>query len=158
MSGIQLHPKLGVNPRILLCPRCGEGSTIVLLGIRNRIDTCDICKKNWIGGMRECTCGNTYKTSRELRDSERDIPGDILCTKCEEEVKQFKQIVREGGLHFKCAECKQIGVIRKNNFTMHVRKQHAADSKDDGFLEPHFKELGFEFSSCSQHATTAGDE
>lgn len=96
MSGITLHDKLGVNPRLTycVCPVCGKeqtGEELLLLGSRNYIDICDGCGAHHIGGVdsrhgrRTCSregCGATSFTRRELSESERIPLGAKVCEEC----------------------------------------------------------------------------
>lgn len=118
MSSITLHPKLGVNPRLTFCPRCGkEGQELVLLGIRNYYAECPSCGTRCYGGFDhdKCpSCGNqTYGAQRtELKESER-IPGGI-CESCEKEIAEHRHIVEAGGVYWKCSKCNASGVIKES--------------------------------------------
>lgn len=94
---ITLHPKLGVNPRLVnyLCPICGkiEGGEIVLLGISNYRDKCPSCGV-WMyggrkGGCPKCKCSETDSgwTRETLKDDEK-IESVGICKEC----KKMKEL------------------------------------------------------------------
>lgn len=112
---ITLHPKLGVNPRMTICVRCGgDGRELVLLGERNYVTTCPHCGINAIGSKPSEKCPKCGKKmaggkKRELGDHEK-IPAG-LCEKCEKEVEESKGEIQRGGVHVKC-KCGMTGVIK----------------------------------------------
>lgn len=148
MSGsITLHPKKGVNPHLTYCPRCGgEGRELVLLGNHDCKTLCEHCGTMNFGTRKGGTCGKCGKKmynskTEEIGDHEK-LPGS-LCEKCEKEIEQHDQIVAEGGVYFRCRDCKKNGVIRKSDFADAVRRAHGlTEPKEDGAFPP----CGVEFS------------
>jgi len=129
MSGsITLHSKLGVNPRLTVCPRCGgDGDELLLLGSQNKKYTCSKCGTLHFGlpdkrmpdgrksSGRHCQkCGWEYGgdwKSEELTDWER-LPAPNPCKKCRDELNEFRKEVEKGGIYWKCTDCKRSGVIK----------------------------------------------
>ena len=109
---LRLHKTKGLNPRLTYCPRChGEGPEIILVGAHDGVYECTACGMMHIGKPKkgECAkCGSTVVFSRKLGENER-LPGS-LCKGCEEQI----QVVRDGGIFFKCKDCGAIGAIKKN--------------------------------------------
>jgi ribosomal protein L32 len=112
---ITLHKRLGVNPRLTICPNCGEdGNGIVLLGHKNKIFNCKTCGINLIGNAKCPKCGFYGEFVRELNDHEKVV--DISpCSKCQEVLKKQDEWVEEGGVLFRCTKCGTKGAINKSN-------------------------------------------
>lgn len=124
-KGIELHPTLGVNPRLTVCPRCGgDGPELMLLGRRNHKFSCKQCGTTSYSARKclRCAADGRYPydgIAVELEASER-VPGS-LCASCEQEAAGHKAIVEAGGIYWQCESCKQSGVIRPSPFTEMVR-------------------------------------
>jgi hypothetical protein len=133
MSGsIALHPKLGLNPHMTVCPRCGkDGPEILLLGIVNSIYFCRGCDIKFVG--HKCPkCGTTcgLEKVRALEESER-LRGSV-CDSCREKQASAAAAVEDGGVYWRCADCKSEGAIRKNDFTERVRLVHGKGTRYEG--------------------------
>lgn len=126
---LYLHETKGLNPKLTTCPRCGgDGPDLILLGARDYKDICQLCGAVYIGGAdpkmkhrgcvfkrldaqsKEVKCGGT-SFSREPIEEHEKLPGG-LCYACEEEIKQHREIVAAGGIHWRCVDCKSEGVIK----------------------------------------------
>lgn len=143
---LQLHPKLGPNPHLTFCPRCGgDGPDLILIGARTAKRKCAGCGTLLIGNTLREPCGKCGDTGpHELIghvEEHEKLPGSF-CKSCEEEIKLHKAIVKDGGVYFRCQECGKQGVIRPNEFAAAVRKTHGLTNG-----EP----CGVEFSKCSEH-------
>ena len=142
---IVLHPKLGINPRMTICIRCGgEGRELILLGNKNKVITCPNCDANVIGSSTKGKCPKCQRRlaggkSRELEDSER-IPAGY-CEKCENELKSFDDEVKRGGVHIKC-KCGMTGIVKAG----HPLAKHARDHFGFHNGEP----CGIETEVCPQ--------
>lgn len=139
-DSILLHPKKGVNPRIMACAQCGASCGVALLGRNEYVYECSHGNK-CIGGRPNAdtySCGCTpYQFHRGAKiDDTAVIPGG-LCDKCQQENTLQADIVKEGGIYFKCADCNERGAIRKNEFTEAVRKHAGVYAPDP---------LGIEFT------------
>lgn len=165
--GIHLHNEKGVNPRLTFCPRCGgEGKEIVLLGTKERVYTCSECGGQNFGGFDTSmgrplcgVCGCDQRGNKDFRviaENEK-IPGS-MCASCEKELKEYNQIVADGGVHFKCNECGAQGVIKSEApFAMEVRKHHGeeySEKQEDGT----YKACGVAFDHCAEHGGRPDDE
>ena len=123
---IRLDPKHGLNPALTYCPRCGgETNELMLLGDA-RVYQCQTCKQKMIGQHAE-SCPNGHGKMAYVSHYENEfgkrLPSRSLCDKCEEEVKEHKRIVADGGIYWKCSDCKTEGVIRYNELAHDVRMQ-----------------------------------
>jgi len=98
MAGsITLHPKLGVNPRLMesQCPICLKvhNPGVLLMGIGNRVDVCSVCGAHVYGGISmihpcpKCTA-RSYASRRELSDYERVPCPSEPCNECKDFMKQ----------------------------------------------------------------------
>lgn len=117
---IRLHSKLGVNPHLTYCPRCGgETNEIALLGTTNKVYICNLGHRS-IGYPKngKCPeCNAIVSFEREIEERER-IPGG-LCDNCQEQIKE----VKKGGIFFRC-KCGTEGVIKAGHpLAEAVRKQ-----------------------------------
>jgi len=101
-DSIRLHPKLGVNPHLTYCPRCGgEGRDIVLIGARDYIDRCCECDMHLIGGGR-CPKHPGRRTERVRKIEEHEkLPGS-MCEACEADQARQEAEVVAGGVYFRC--------------------------------------------------------
>ena len=93
MSGLILHPEKGVNPRIASCPYCGKDSGVVLLGRKDKKDTCNNCGMIHYGGAdgRVCQkCKNTYCFTRE-EIGEHEKIAVVVCHDCEKALKEHHE-------------------------------------------------------------------
>lgn len=140
---IRLHKELGVNPRLCFCPRCGgESPSLVLAGALNHVDTCLDCGTAHYGGMdrgRCQKCKSSRKERREWAEHEK-FPGD-LCDACVVEQTQFDTIVAEGGLYWRCSECRCTGVIKPSEFTKKFREENNMPTG----------KLGVRYEFCKAH-------
>src|SRR3954470_15362765 len=104
MSSTLLHPKLGVNPRLTTCERCGkDGRDLLLLGTSNWFWECVNCEQKILStkGKQPKECPQCHfhniKLLRELEPSERIVSG--LCEACEKELEEHADIVAKGGVY-----------------------------------------------------------
>ncbi len=123
---MRLHPKKGLNPHLTVCPRCGkDGPELLLLGAVNKIYKCTPCNTYFIGkpdGGACPKCCVQVQFDRDIHDNEH-LPGDH-CDECKEELEVFNKVVEEGGIFWKCDDCKQTGVIKAANpLSKAVRKK-----------------------------------
>jgi len=137
-KGIQLSEKYGVNPTLTYCPRCGgEGQEIALVGRAIEYE-CHNCKGRIVGihprTCPHCESSQGFTSLGEFDGSGERLPGEI-CDSCQKEIEQLKKIVEEGGIYWKCANCKNRGVIRKNEFTEMVREHSGIEPPDPVGIE-----------------------
>lgn len=154
-NNIILDKELGINCRMTICPRCGgDGGALAILGNKNYVATCTVCKAQVFGTSRrhkdKCPkCPNREFTTRRLYDYEK-IP--VICGACEDELATFDKIIKEGGLPFKCSECGCSGVLRKSDFTDNFRKM----AFDAGHINDITDVVGVNFTACVEHAGDKG--
>lgn len=113
---ITLSRDRGVNPCMTSCTRCGEYTqTLVLIGNSDHLFECNSCHQKALGkpGQFKCPgCGVEGSLSyiRRLDEHEKIPMG--LCEKCEASDKEQEDVVKEGGIYWKCADCNSSGAIR----------------------------------------------
>jgi len=124
-----LHSKLGVNPKLTFCRRCGrETNELLLVGAHTGKYTCDNCGLLMLGGRpnigHRCPrCGGnrtSFTKTGTIGERER-LPASDLCDGCKMELESFKQIVDEGGVYWKCKDCHAEGVMKKSPYAGMVR-------------------------------------
>jgi len=136
MSTIYLHPTKGVNPRLTICRNCGKDVGVALLGSREGLYTCTSCGTHSIGGRPgkdrpghlgssicpKCEASDSYVRERSIEDGEK-LPIE-LCDECKKLEDDTAQMVREGGVYFKCAKCGSAGAIKgTHELAIEVRKK-----------------------------------
>lgn len=136
---ILLHPKKGLNPRMTICYRCGKGTNeILLLGPSEYKHECK-CGINFIGKkIDKCPRCNEISNNSEVIGEYEKVPSG-LCDDCKKEIEEFKAIVEEGGVYWRCTGCGKSGVIKKNEFTDNLREE-----KNIPIPDP----IGVEFDKC----------
>jgi len=126
---IRLHPTKGVNPRLTYCRRCGgDANELVLIGTAEGVYKCSLCGMTHFGYPRRGQCqskgctGGVYK-ERVLEDHER-LPASDFCNDCKKEMKEHEEVVKAGGIYWRCKDCNSEGVIRASaELAIAVRKQ-----------------------------------
>lgn len=140
-GNIILHPEKGVNPFLTICKRCGQDAPdLILVGNKQYKDICRNCGAVYYGGRDrphtgKCNfCDDPYPVfDREpIKDGEKIPIG--LCRECQEEEERFAKIVSEGGIYFRCKDCKSTGVIRKNEYTDAVRQMMGKEYTVEPYL------------------------
>lgn len=109
---MRLSSDRGLNPRLTVCPRCGnDGDELVLLGDQDRVYKCVSCSTHLIGNSAKCPDhpAASKQFLRRLGEHEK-VPGS-LCSSCRTELEEHAKIVAEGGIYWKC-EKGHSGVIR----------------------------------------------
>jgi predicted RNA-binding Zn-ribbon protein involved in translation (DUF1610 family) len=116
MSGITLHPQLGVNPHLMSCPRCGGNTNgLMLIGDRTTIRECDSCGVRIYGHRpsEPCPkCGQRSSTAVGKIGEHKKLVDCQPCDGCQAELKEHRRAVEAGGVYFKCADCGVTGVIK----------------------------------------------
>lgn len=122
-----LHKEKGLNPKMTYCPRCRkETDEIVLLGNRNNVLTCPWCGTRNYGSTTKDSCGackNSLQSAevKEIGEFER-VPGS-LCDECQQELKEFDEEVKKGGIYWRC-KCGAMGVIKASSeYAQEVRRE-----------------------------------
>lgn len=117
---LRLHPDKGVNARLTFCPRCGgDGLDLLLIGANDMVTTCRVCGAVSYGERKCLKCGErTAVDTRQLEEHEK-LPGS-LCPACEAE----NAIIAQGGVYWRCADCKASGIIKPSLFAEQVRAAH----------------------------------
>lgn len=140
MGGIRLDPKRGVNPALTVCPRCGgETNELVLAGLKGKYK-CEKCGQRMVGRFETCPrCGagrEHFKLLGEFDGSREKVLASEPCDKCKKMIEEHAQIVREGGIYWKCKDCESEGVIKPSPFATMIREKANIQPPDP---------VGFEF-------------
>jgi hypothetical protein len=145
---ITLDPKLGVNPHMTFCQRCGgDAQELMLLGDRKYKLTCSSCGTVNIGARPRQRCGRCKEpltdAKRELIGEYERLPAMEPCDACKEQIQEFAAIVKAGGIHVKCKQCSIKGVVRaEEGLAKYVREQMKIAPPDT---------CGMEFQTCQEH-------
>jgi len=128
---LYLHPKRGINPRMMFCQICGgDYNGIAMIGNRNWKSSCGSC--NTVGyGMSandKCpSCGHVgFDNKVELDEFER-IPSNEPCDKCKESMetslREIDEVIKAGGIAWKCGKG-HFGALRaESELAKDVRKE-----------------------------------
>jgi len=152
MTNIPISKERGLDPHLTICPSCGGDGDAITVGIIRKATLPN-------GQTVYANQGQTTKTGRDLvnkgiinspydlawetiTDPNERIISSQPCRKCIEHINEMEQIVKEGGVYFKCKECQQDGVIKKNKFTNRVREHTGIEAPDP---------CGVEFNYCVEH-------
>ena len=125
-SRLKLHPTKGVNPHIVVCYRCGgDTGELVLLGIHDSKDKCTGCGKLYIGTRKQavaCCEGSGGESLGHIQQWEK-LPGGP-CDDCNAEMEEHAEVVKAGGVYWRCEDCGRTGAIRHTSpFAQLVRDE-----------------------------------
>lgn len=148
MPSIPLHPELGVNPKLTVCAHCGkEMDELILLGAHTSIYGCRVCGVNHIGGKPKglkCLCGayNNFERVGEVGEHDK-LPASRLCDDCQRKQDECDQVVADGGILWRCADCGSAGAIKPSSgLAQAVREKHGPKFTEG----PPYKPCGVEFT------------
>ena len=122
---MKLHKEKGLNPKLTFCPRCGgDANEIILIGIHEGKYTCRKCGMISFGSQthNRCPrCEQDYLMTRTSTIGEYEkLPASEPCDKC----KEHSEIVKKGGVYWKCSTCGSEGVLKVSPLSKKVRKLH----------------------------------
>ena len=95
---MRLHKEHGVNPYLVKCVRCGADTQQIAL------------------------LGSQVPKPEQIIDGRYIITGDI-CDECKEEIDKFAEMVKCGGIYWKCKDCHVSGVIKPGPDADNIRKE-----------------------------------
>lgn len=127
---LPLHPEKGVNPRVTCCRNCGKDVGVVLLGAHDGIYKCSDCGQMFIGPPdRRHPCKiNHHSIQRTGKVEEHEKLPIEVCEECMQKEKECDQVVKEGGVYWKCEDCGSGGAIKASApLAQAVRKQMNID-------------------------------
>jgi hypothetical protein len=154
---IPLDPEKGLDPHMCYCMRCGNDTNSLTVGALRKATLSDgrVVYAQRGAGQRK-TRADLHKQGinerlewKELDEREK-VPDPNFCDSCREELQKWADIVREGGVYFRCKECSANGVIYGDTDVARATRE----SLDVQAPDP----CGFEFSSCEQHENLVEDE
>lgn len=144
-KGIRLDPDRGINPRMTTCSQCGaDTNELALLGNNDHVLECDHCRTKVLGTVKQKKCPRckTYalRHVRRLDDFEKIPMG--LCPPCDDKRKKSEEMVRQGGILWRCDACGAQGAIRAGHpLAEEVRKKL-------NIAPPHTAGVTFHKDSC----------
>ena len=155
---ITLHSELGVNPRLMTCPRCGKDTNeLALIGNNDSVSKCRNCGMTGYGRASSLPksnkgCTHDWRFERKLQEYEK-LPGS-LCDDCQKEMDEHAAIVAKGGVYWRCTKCNRSGVIRaESGFSRLIRQSNKLDLPDRGGK---YKPCGVEFTEEQPCPVCAG--
>lgn len=117
MSDILISKKHGVNPTMGICENCQEDTgEVICLGLTHKY-RCKSCGREVYGQLagyknsktRVCpSCQGHLTLVEKDVEAPRHLPMG-LCDKCQNEMME---IVKSGGVFWKCKDCGSFGVIK----------------------------------------------
>jgi rubrerythrin len=107
----------------------------MLIGTSEGVYKCSLCGMTHFGYPRRGVCqakgchANVTK-ERTLEDNEK-LPATQFCDDCKKEVAEHAEVVKGGGIYWKCKDCNSEGVIRaESELAIKVRKQAGIEPPD----------------------------
>lgn len=147
---IPLHPTRVLDPHLTICTRCGGDGDALTVGYIMKKVVDGVTHYAPVNQLvtHDAEHGLTKGGWVDLDEGERVPMG--LCHKCEEEVALHKKIVAEGGIYFRCKECRQVGVIKSSSaLSADVRTQLGIEAP---------KPCGVEFAKCAEHTPSSRED
>lgn len=152
---IPLDPGEGLDPRLTYCPRChGEGKGIAIGAIRKLIGPggeVAYAQRDKVAQVRKAMYEKLQTNPQQIKVEKlgefEKVPDSEPCDKCQQELQEFDEIVKAGGVYWNCVTCHLSGVIKASQFAESVRESA-------GVAPPN--PVGVQFESCQQHEDLLG--
>lgn len=150
MSNIPLHKERGLDPHMAICPRCNKENGEITVG---HIKKAQMPDGRWV----YASAGDgVRKTQRQLEaqglpratgwvdvEEREKVPSPNPCKDCAEEMRVHAEVVKKGGVYFRCEACATTGVIKaESKLAVETRKQNNIEAPDP---------CGIAFENCAQH-------
>jgi len=148
MSQIPISEKGGIEPHLTFCTRCGGETQELTIGVVFEATLHDGRKLYYNRGQQRQALRSAkldrsdVASTRHVEENEK-LPASQPCKSCMDELKEHAEIVKAGGIYWKCGDCGQSGVIKKTKFADMIRKAHKIEAP---------KSCGVEFVKCKEHA------
>lgn len=155
---IPLHPTRALDPHLTICPICGGKTNSLVIGYTRKAELPNgktvYCTRGQERALRKSLVDSGVLHSYEFDQLEwksleenEQVPDSEPCKKCKEEIQKEQTVlaeaVAEGGVYFRCLQCKCRGVFTKeSNIAVEVRKVSGKEAP-----EP----IGIEFNNCEEH-------
>ena len=169
MASIKLHKEKGVNAHMTTCPKCGgDGDELIMLGSENNKYTCPKCDALHYGrpdtnskfkNLRMCQkCEHPFDSQwkKDVIEDWEKLPSHEPCKKCAKGMNLAAEVVKEGGIFWRCKDCHSEGAIHAHaEVAKLVREQSGVKAPDP---------VGVEFTKdedcpvCSENAVVSEDE
>ncbi len=156
---IPLDPEKGLDPHLTYCPRCGGEANELTIGA---VRKAKLPNGQWVYASRN----RLHEVRKELEkqygylnlkweplDEYEKVPASDVCDKCKEELATFDDVIKSGGVYFKCKECGATGVIKYNDGT-----KEFCDAVRKTAGVPFGRPVGVELEKCEEHGGKAGNE
>lgn len=147
---IPIDPKRGLDPRLCYCTRCGNDTGSLSVGdVRKaELDNGQVVYASRGKGQKNVSAqlkrqGYIKRLSWQRLDDNEKVPDTGFCESCRKELEEWAELVKEGGVYFRCGECKANGVIHPHTEVSETIRKHMG-------IEPP-KPCGVEFQRCEQH-------
>ena len=123
-DSIPLSKEHGIRPVLMYCPGCGKESGEIALVGDGRVYTCRACRRKVATYTRPDKCpacrdGGPFDVS-EYDESVKLYGG--LCDECQKREDELNEIVKSGGVSWRCSDCGSCGVVKPGEFASEVRK------------------------------------
>ena len=158
-DSIPIDPDKGLDPHMMFCVRCGGESNSLTIGALRKAK---LPTGQWVYSQadrrnetaRDLIGRGMVKTRYDLDwvklDEHERVPDPTPCDACAKELKQWAELVEQGGIYFRCKTCSATGVVKPGtDLAIAVRKQAEVDPPDA---------MGMEFQNCEQHANALEPE
>lgn len=121
---MRLHKDKGLNPRIGVCECCGKDISVIMMGAHDKMYECRNCGTKLVG-RRDCPKCKTHIDPKPLGIfPERGKIPNGLCEQCEADVVMQNEVVKAGGIYWKCENCGRHGAIRAGHpLSKQIRNQ-----------------------------------
>ena len=131
-----------LEPHICICVNCGNDTGELSIGVLYKADY-----KNKVVYADRNSRGRTNKQVGynlewiHVKENEKVATG--FCEECQDNLDAMADMVRAGGVFFKCEECQQEGAIQaRHPLSAEVRKQLGIAAPDP---------CGIKYVSCAEH-------
>ncbi len=158
-GSIPLDPDKGLDPHMMFCSRCGGESNALTIGALRKAKLAD---GRWIfsqADQRNKTAKNLIdqgiiRTRYDLDwiklDEDERVPDPTPCDDCQQELKQWADLVAQGGVYFRCKTCSATGVIKPGTDLAVAVREKAKIAAPEA--------MAMEFQNCDQHAAALEPE
>lgn len=156
MSGsIPVSQKHGINPTVLKCSICHEGTgELALIGKANKIKcSCGAVtygrRVGSNGRLEKCSNCDADLRNAEVLEFDIKVPNYMtvgICDKCKKMLEEHDSVVvNEGGIYWKCSKCGSSGVIKPSGMTKMVREKMKLDKPEMIGDKKIFQKCGIDF-------------
>lgn len=157
MSSIPLEPGDNpLHPRLTTCPICGDEGTGLVIGAIRKVEL--------NGKWYYAQVGSAHKVKKELigaglmhygeslhwekLEENEKVPDSEPCKKCQDQISIEHEVIKAGGIYFKCSKCGIHGVIKAGADVSKGVREHS------GIKAPN--PVGIDFDGCDKDTYLLG--